>query len=47
MAYIVTAKIGGKRIESKKFNNKSEAIIFADNTKKDRKGSNPRIKKVK
>jgi len=49
MVYVVTAKVskGSKRVTSKRFKYKSEAVIFADETKRFRPGSNPRIKKVK
>lgn len=47
MAYVVTAKIGGRRITSKRFSDKSQAVGYAYATKRDRPGSNPRLKKVK
>jgi len=49
MAYVVTARVsrGGKRATSRKFTALHEANDFADRTKRDRPGSNPRIKKVK
>ena len=48
MSWVVTAKIrrGSSRIASKIFQNKSQAIAFADDTNRDRPGSNARVKKV-
>ena len=47
MSWIVTAKIRGKRIDSKIFKNKTQAIAFQEDTKRFRPGSNPRLKKLK
>lgn len=50
MPYIVTAKISAnsnRRVESKQFATKKEATQFARATRRDRPGSNPRVKKVK
>ena len=47
MPYVVTAKIGGRRIESDKYPTKAKAEAYAKKTKEHRPGSNPRVKKVK
>jgi len=47
MAWVVTAKIGGRRVTSQRYSDKSQAVGYATATKRDRPGSNPRIKKVK
>jgi len=46
MPYVVKANISGRRIASKVFQNKTEAIIYADNTNRDRRGANARVKKI-
>lgn len=49
MAYVVTAQISrsGPRTTSRRFTAKHEAIDFLERTRKQRKGSNPRLKVVK
>jgi len=49
MAYVVTAQISssGKRTTSRRFTRKHEAIAFLEDTRKQRRGSNPRLKEVK
>lgn len=49
MAYVVSAKVSrdGRRVNSRKFTSLHEANDFADRTKRDRPGSNPRVKKTK
>ena len=48
MAYVVTAQVSreGRRATSNKFSSKAEAEAYANRTKRDRPGSNPRVKKV-
>jgi len=48
MAYVVTAQISrvGPRTTSRKFTAKHEAIDFLERTRKERKGSNPRLKQI-
>ncbi len=48
MTYVVTAKVsrGGKRTTSMRFRTRAQAEAFAKKTKKDRPGSNPRVKNV-
>jgi len=49
MAYVVTAQINrtGPRTTSRRFISKHEAIDFLERTRKQRPGSNPRLKEVK
>jgi len=49
MAYVVTAQVSssGRRVTSRRFTAKHEAIDFLERTKRDRPGSNPRLKTVK
>ena len=48
MTFVVTAKVsrGGKRATSMKFRTRAEAESFAKRTKRDRPGSNPRVKNI-
>jgi hypothetical protein len=46
MAYVVKANISGRRIASQVYQNKSDAIVYADNTNRHRKGANARVKKI-
>lgn len=46
MAYVVKATIGGRRIASQVYQNKSDAQSYATRTNRDRQGANARVKKV-
>ena len=47
MPFVVTAEVSrGRRTTSMKFKTRQEAESFANRTRTDRPGSNPRVKKV-
>ena len=49
MPYVVTASIGRnkRRVTSQKYKTRAEAEKYKNATKRNRPGSNPRVKKVK
>lgn len=50
MTFVVKATFGGpgnrRRVTSREFRTRKEAQVFADNTNRDRRGSNARVMSV-